>query len=306
MIRRKVSIRGFGMLVIVGLGLSLYFILARAILPSRYQPLYKEQLLARAEAANLASFFQSFGNSIAVLGQAPSLDSRDTATVKIMDAFVEQWRGSGLVGGVILTDRDGVVRFNSNLLRVPDVGRSVADRNYFVWAKNQTREGEYYISRSTVSRLGASKGQTIVVVASPVFQNGTFSGVLGASVMLEPLTKRYLGLLRASESTEVYLIDQEEGRLLYSSVDLDATGSGVSEYFQKSSFLGNQLLAKRLRNAFSANKEGRVLAVFISPKTARLKIRLMAYSPVALGSQNWLLIMSSLPQEVFDFFWLRN
>ena len=128
MVRRKISIRGFGTLVLVGLGLALYFILARAILPSRYQPLYKEQLLARAEAANLVSFFQLFGNSIAVLGQSPSLDGRNEATVKIMDAFVEQWRESGLVGGVILTDRDGVVRFNSNLLRVPDVGRSVADR----------------------------------------------------------------------------------------------------------------------------------------------------------------------------------
>lgn len=82
-----------------------------------------------------------------------------------MDAFVEQWGKSGVIGGVVLTDRAGVVRFNSNVTGISDTGESLADRDYFSLAKSQKGPGEYFVGQPVVSRLGATKGKVIIPVA---------------------------------------------------------------------------------------------------------------------------------------------
>lgn len=274
--------------MIVGLGAAFYLVLGRGAKSTVTQQLLRrQQTIARAEASNITSFFQVFGDSMAVLAQLSSMERRGPETVQDMDAFVEQWRDSDLVGGVVLTDRNGVVRFNSNVLGTRDVGASLADRDYFVWAENQLGEGEYFIGQPVVSRLGASKGQTIVVVAAPVYQNGIFAGVVAASVKLQPLTERYLGLMKVSDATDVYLIN-EHGDLLYSSSASDAMGSNLFEHLQG------------LKNTLNTTEEGKLQVSYLDPKSGKPEEHLIAYSPITLGSQNWLIIMASPIQDITD------
>lgn len=268
----------FALLLVGGLGAIFYLALGRvAKLSITEQLLHREEILARAEASNITSFFQVFGDSTAVLAKLHSMERRDAVTAKDLDAFVEQWQDRDLIGGVVLTDRHGVVQFNSNILGTHDVGASLADRDYFVWAKSQPGEGEYFVGQSVISRVGVTKGQVIVPVASPVYQNGVFAGVVAASVKLDSLTKHYLELMKVSDQEDVYLTN-ESGDVLYSSSTPDSVGSNIFE------------LLPGLKNTLNTGQED----------SFQTKLHLKAYSPISLGSQNWSLVVVSPIQNVVN------
>ncbi len=275
----------YSLFSVVVVGSASYLILSQGTEATvTRQLLDRKRIIARAEVANITTFFEKFGNSVATLAQLSSIEARDGDAEGDMDTFVEQRRETNLIGGVILTDKNGVVQFNSNVLGTRDLGASLADRDYFIWAKNQGQKGEYFISQPVVSRLGATKGQTIVVVASPVIINDVFSGVVASSVRLEPLAERFLGLMKISALTEVYLVDGN-GDLLYSNSAPNMVGSNISKVFSDDSALNDKIknaLGKAVGDQFQTEKH------------------LIAYSPVILGTQSWLLIISSPLTQVED------
>lgn len=293
----------------IGLGLTAYLFQTLAIKASIIQQsLRQEQTVAKAESSNITSFFQTFGEGIAVFAQLHSVDRRDAVTKQDMDAFVEQWRGSGIVGGIALTDSQGIVQFNSNVLGTSDVGASLADRDYFAWAKSQSAEGGYFISQPVISRLGATKGQMVVLVASPVVNQGVFAGVVAASVAFKPLTQKYLEFMKVSDSTDIFLIDQDGG-LLYSSSAIYPAGSNAFDLLRKNPFLGSQILSDSLKDKLSTLQEGSLQTSYLDPRTNKLEPHLVAYSPIVLGSQKWLLIMGSPADNAMSFivpFYIRQ
>ena len=249
------------------------------------------QVLARSQASGLTSYFNVRGNSLAALARS--------GTTADMEIFVEQWAKKGITVGVILTDENGVVRFNVNVLGTSDAGGSVADRDYFRWAKTSGKEGAFFVGQPVISRLGASKGKVIVPVASPVYRTGEFRGVVVAAVELTPLTKRYLELMKISDSTEVYLLNQE-GDLLYAPT-ADVMGENVFEVLQARPFVGSKYLAGRLKSVLESGGEGKLWLVYRSPRSDSLQLRLGAYSPVAADGQKWLLVVTSPLEEAFGF-----
>jgi len=288
----------FSLILIALLGVVFYLVLGRgAESTTTLQLLRREQILARAEASNIMTFFQTFGDSIAVFAQLNSIESRNSSLPENMDIFVEQWRDSGLIGGIVVTDSNGEVEFNSNTLGTRDAGVSLSDRDYFIWAKNQKKEGEYFTGRPVISRLGATKGKVITPVASPVFQNGVFTGVVAASVELSPLTQRYLELLKVSDSTRVYMIN-EDGEILYNSFDPDTLSLNVFDPAPDKPFWGNHALIDSFKSALTTSQEGKMRASYMNTISGKMEEHLVAYSPILLGSQNWLLIMASPVQNV--------
>lgn len=259
----------FWFLAVVSLAVISYFVLGRQTATLFGQKfLNRQQVLARAGSINISSFFQEFGNSVSVLAQLKSI-TNPTSSVWESDIFVKEWSDSGFIGGVALADRNGVVRLNSNILGTRNVGFSLADRDYFLWAKNEAKEGEYFIGSPVISRGQATEGQVIVPVASPVYQNGVFQGVVVTSPRLKDLAEHFLNLMKVSDSTRVYLINKE-GNVLYTNSDS---------------------ILQELDNLKDRQEEG----------TLKTPTHLTAYSPIILGEQNWLIVMSSPSQEVSDF-----
>lgn len=282
-----------GLFLMVGLSAVFYLVLGRETkLSITKQLLHQEQTIARAEASNVVSFFQVFGDSVAVLSQLDSIERMDTDSIRVMDIFVEQWRDYGLVGGVVLTDGQGVVRFNSNVTGTYGIGASLSDRDYFVWAKNQPEKGKYFIGQPVVSRLGAGKGQVIVPVAAAVHQQDVFAGVLAASVKLEPLTNSYLGVMEVADEADVYLIDQY-GDLLYSNFVSDATESNIFELSQTQTFSDNQVLDEHIKNVLYNVTTGKAGGL-------QTETHLIAFSPIFLNGQKWLLVTTSPIKGVTD------
>jgi len=176
----------------------------------------KLQVITKAQAANLSSFFEIFGGELTVISQSPSVESGKKEAEQILSAFVNQWKDSGLIGGLIFVNKSGNVVYNSNVSGVADVGGDVSDRDYFKWAKNQAEIGEYFVGTPVVSRLGATKGRVIVPVASPVFKDGLFVGLIAASIDLENLVQNFLGKMEVSSLTTTILKDAN-GKVLYGS-----------------------------------------------------------------------------------------
>lgn len=274
-----------GLLLIIVLGITFYLVLGRGARESVTEDLLnQQQLVARAETGNITTFFEKHGDSLATLAQLKSIEARDKDTAYDLDIFMEQRKDTGIIGGVILTDKAGVVEYNSNITGVRDLGQSVADRNYFVWAKSEAKRGEYYISRSMVGRIGAVKGQTVIAVASPVYKNGVFTGVLSSSVKVKPLVERFFGLMKISDKTRVYLIN-ENGDLIYNYADPEAFGTSIDSLFSD-----DQALSSRIKNVLTSEEDGQ----FSTDKY------LVAYSPLELGVQKWLLIITSPTQEAME------
>lgn len=271
----------FGFVAIAGLAAAYYFILAKGTEDFVYDQQLRAQLtLAKAQSGNMTSYFKMFGNSIAAFAQSSSIDNRNSGTARDMDIFVEQRRANGLVAGIALTDNQGYVKFNSNLLGTRDVGTSLADRDYFLWAKEEVGEGDYFVGRPVISRLGASKGGMIVPVASPVFEGNVFKGVLVAAVKLSPLAERYFELLEIADSGVTLLIN-ENGDILYSNnPGMLSAGSNLFEYLRASLFLGSMAIHGSVKDALHNSKDG----------TLQTDTHTVVYSPITIGNQNWLLV----------------
>jgi C4-dicarboxylate-specific signal transduction histidine kinase len=265
------------------LSLVYYILLGREVKPAITEQLLKqEQTLVRAEAGNITSFFQAFGSSVAILANSSNLEDPGTKALHDMDIFVEQWKKSGVVPGVILTDEFGVVQLSSSILDIQSIGESVSDREYFLWANSDSGAGEYFIGRPVVSRLGESEGQTIIPVASPIYKDGVFAGAVVAAVKLEPLSKRFFGLIKVSGNTDVYLLDVD-GDILYDSTTPVSVGENVTTTYREAPFLGSNVVSENIEYVLENFKEG----------TFQTDSRLVAYSPISLGKQKWLLISSS-------------
>lgn len=277
-----------GLFLVVGVAAASYVLIGReAELTIARQVLKRERVIARAQSSNIVSYFERFGSSVVGLAGSSTIDRRDLSTTHDMDLFVEQRRESGLVSGIVLTDAEGIVEFNSTVTGAPDPGVSLADRDYFGWAKGEQGEGNYFIGRPVVSRLGASEGQVIVPVASPVFRNEVFTGAAVAAVRLAPLTANFFGLMKVSDKTEVLLLDKD-GRMLFSSLSPDLVGTDVLKLLEGRPDADSKALSNKLKGILGASQGGE----FLNGE------QLVAYSPVQLKAQNWLLVIVAPDEEI--------
>lgn len=282
----------FGFLLIVGISAAFYLLIGQGARRSVTNDiLLKQQLLTRAQKSNIQSFFNVFGDSIAVLSQLKTITSGNSA-IWDLGVFVEQWRDSSLSDGVALTNDLGIVKFNSNVSGISGEGVSLADRDYFIWAKNEAKIGEYFVGEPVVSRLGASEGRYIIPVASPVYQNGIFKGVLVAAVDLEHLTKNHLQLLKISDQTDVFLMGRD-GVLYFSNTMPDSVGANIFDLMRQNPIKGNENLAIELKNALSKDTGGTAKVAYKDPVSGVIENHAIAYSQIDFGNQKWTLVMAS-------------
>ncbi len=284
------------MILVIVLGSIFYLILGLGAKKSTTNHLLsQEQVIVRAESANISSFFQTYGNAVAILAQDENLQTPNGKTQAVMDTFIDQWRSSGVVAGVVFTDKKGIAKFDSNISKKPDLGKSLSDRDYFTWAKSGPAEGKYFIGTTILSRMGETKGRYIVPVASAVYQNGAFVGVVVSAVDLHALATYYLELMKISDRTEVYLIDSN-GDLLYNSMSSEKVGVNAFSSL-KNLFIGSDKVSSLLKKAIAAGLEGNLQLSYMDD-SGKVEPHLVAYSPISLGNQKWLLVMGSPAQDV--------
>lgn len=291
------------LLIVIFVGLaSIFYLLAgkRTEASLVDQMLHREQVITRAGAKSIESFLELSGNSLAFLATDHCVVNVDEETRMVLDSFVDEWEETPLVE-VILTDKDGQVIFIANR---EDTGRKpgiiVADRDYFNAAK-EAKSGEVFTGKPFLPRLGAYEGQYLLSLATPVYKENEFQGVLGAGILLPELTKTYLNPLKISKDTQVYLINQE-GVFLHSFYP-ELVGKSAIEYLEENSYPGSDKIVDWVEGKLAESEEGKYVFPMqnLNNKT-EFERYLLAYAPFNLGERHFILAVATPQRDALAFF----
>lgn len=285
--------------IFVSLGIGLYFFYARvsesAIVE---QTLHRQQVIARAGAVSMDSFFELLSAQLVIFSKNPDIVNVGENTQVVLDLFVDRYADSPF-SGVILTDGKGLVLFNANRDRRPDVGMDVSDRDYFSWARG-AGAGEVFVSNAVISKVGSSKGKFVVVVATPVYENNEFQGVLAAGVVLSELAETYLTPLKFSENTRVYLIGPT-GVMLHAPQE-KFIGVNYFDYLNANPYPGSDLASKKLTDVLESESERKIDVVLPNERTGELTRFLIATANINLDSNTWTLAVANPINEANLFY----
>lgn len=250
---------------------------------------HRQQLSVRAGAKSIDSFITAVGRSNVILAHDVSQDK--------LHEFIDEWSTSG-VSGIIATDKNGIVLYNSNTLKLINIGVDVSDRDYFAWSKT-AKEGEYKVFPPIISKVGATKGEYIVTVSTPIFHNSQFDGVLTTAVLLTSLTKEYLGDLRILDSSKIYLVT-ESGEIVYSDVS-EITGRNFKDIFD-TDFLGKEKVFEIVANELKKDTESKLqLAIPNFQNGLALEPYLISAAPVSISDNLWKLVAVTPEKSLLTF-----
>jgi hypothetical protein len=257
----------------------------------------KEQtlILARSGSLSISQFFEARKNEVILLSKVEAVAAgREKEGREALQVLVETLKDADVVD-VVRTNKEGIVLWEANLFdtRLGE-GISVADRDYFLWAKEQKESRDVFVGLPVVARGGMLKGKWAVVMAAPVFYQGEFNGIVSLGIPLEVLAEKYVKPLVLSPRTEALVIARN-GVILASTVP-GAVGENLLERVQAEKGKRQKEYLALVKEALSG-KEGSSVYYFhlLFPAEEQTKV-VTAYAPIKLGDQIWSLWVS-LPHE---------
>lgn len=250
---------------------------------------HRQQAAVRAGAKSIESFLNSIGRTTAIIADTPTQDK--------LDEFVEVW-GDDNVVGIIAVNKNGNVVAASNRENKSEIGETVVERGYFAWAKT-AKKGEYRVFSPVVSKIGASKGQFIITVASPVVKDDTFNGVVVTAILVSDLTKAYLSNMKVLESSKLYIIT-DYGKVIYSEQP-EFLSLNFSDIF-KNDFLGRDKVLEIINNELKKKDETKIqLAIPNFDNGFKIEPYLISAAPISLSNNLWKIIISVPEDDLFVF-----
>lgn len=278
----------FAFLIFAIIFLAIFFNkISRDFLTEQIQ--HRQQLAVRVTATSIDTFLNSIGKTAIMLSNNPDIDE--------LDQFTLSWKDSK-ISGLIVTNERGIVTKNSNPLKIRDTGVDLSDREYFKWAK-QAKKGEYKIFTPVISKVGTSKDKYIVTIATPIFVDNHFDGVLSIAVLLSDLTKSYLENLKVLDSGETYLVTSD-GEILYSEQS-GLTGENIKNIF-KSDFIGKEKILNIISNELKLNEETKLNLAFPNfDNNFKLEPYLISASPILVSDNLWKVVVS-VPEKDLHIF----
>ncbi|HJX45813.1 MAG TPA: cache domain-containing protein [Patescibacteria group bacterium] len=270
------------------------------------QMLHREQVITRAGAASIHSFIDLAGKSLLILSRIPRLGS-NTQTQSALDDFINDWQTTPIVEAM-LVNTEGKVIFVANR-EVTDIEKniSLADRDYFVWAKN-AKQGELFLGQSIQAKLGAFKDEYVVTLSTPVYKNNEFDGVLVTAILVLKLTDSYINPLKISDRSQIYLVDRS-GSIIYSHIT-PLLGVNFLDFLEENPFTGSNIVINAVKEKFNKltdESEGKLEYIRNDyfDKTSFNKW-LLTYSTIDLGNfsqpdKRWILVVET-PYEDAELF----
>jgi len=151
--------------------------------------------------------------------------TKEVDTSQLSELFLKLSESNGHYENIFLVDAYGrgilsTLKTNGPTELLPDEeakSYDVSSKEYFIEAKS----GNDFISDPEPSTV---TNNLLSVIAVPVFNNGEFSGMIGASIRLSMLTNLVDAISR-DEHTEIFLLD-DQAKPITSSESLSALGTG--------------------------------------------------------------------------------
>lgn len=273
--------------VAAGVLLAVYMGTNRNVSQALLTETIKRQLATtRTAAISVEEFIALSSRSLVLLAQTRQLTASSDERRQALDEYQRRREGTPITG-VAVTDTKGLVVENSSLTGRQMVGIDLSDREYVVWA-SQAKEGETFVSKPVVSRLGASKGKEIITITTPLWENGRYQGALIAAITLEKFIDIYLSTFDP-EISQAYLINAN-GDLLVSPND-SLAGKNIFTIIDESPIPGSNFLKTQIIDTMAKEEPGYLDTLI--PVKGKLTRSLVTFAPIAIDSQKWMLVLVS-------------
>lgn len=265
------------------------------------QMLHRQQVISRAGAKSMENFLNYLGFQLSTYATRRAIINVDGNTQENLDEFTRIWAKNSPIVGIVLTDAKGTTIYNSNVDNISSVGTELSDRDYFKEIIEVSKPGFVSVGDPVISRLGSSKGQYIVPVATGVFDSaGRFKGILASAMLLSEATTQYLEPLKISYNSRVYLI--ADNGMVLSSPHPGLEGQNYFTYLSERGYKDTSNLREGLIAALQKGGEQK-LDVYMPQEPDLIPTRyLIATAPVKYGQgKNWTLAVATPAEEAFIY-----
>lgn len=260
----------------------------------------QELTLARAGALTIDQLFRERKTNLLFLAELEAVQAgREKEGRETMRKLVDYLEGE-ILASVVRVDKEGRFQWTDNPQheRVRE-GVDIADRDYFLWAKEQKEPGEIFISQPMIARDGAREGEWIVVMTTPVFYQGKFNGLVFISFPLEDLTEKYVAPLVTALGIQSLVVTQE-GAVVASTMS-EAIGENVLAYPQQGEWEGKEEYLAMAREALEGKEGTLIHNYYLFTPHQKLIKAVTAYTPIEIDNQLWSLWITAPYQEAMRF-----
>ena len=265
------------------------------------QMLHREQVVTRSGSISLSTFVQDLSNQVSAYSTWPYIESFDKDNVQDdVNILLHSWENTP-VSGILLIDKNGVVRYGADRNRVVGIGADLSKVAYYTWAKTAI-PGDRFVGSPIVSKIGFTTGRYIVPVAAPVFKDGKFNGVLVITFLVDDATTKFLDPLKISDNTLVFVLDHD-GNFVFSPIP-NLIGTNFTNLFNDRSFPGKDGVIAGFKGEFAKpDTQGKFDITIPNLMYGNTLTRfLMTYSVANLGPGNdWSLIVMTPASDAFLF-----
>lgn len=260
----------------------------------------RELVVARAGAMSISDFLESRKEKLLLLSMVESIQAQEEERGReVIRQFIDETKDKPL-SGIARVDKEGKIVWSENADRIKvEENVDISDRSYFLWTQKQGKKGEVFISEPMAARSGIYKGKLVVVMATPVFYQDQFNGLVFIAFPVEALTERYVLPLTILSRFESMIIASDETILASSKVEM--VGKKVSSYLDSLSQTEREIYRLSLSQALE-DKEGNLVRFSLKETDGRRDKLITAYSPVKLQGQTWSLWVSTPYEEAATLF----
>jgi hypothetical protein len=256
-----------------------------------------KQLIAYAGARRMEEFLLRVETDLQILAHSESVVNLDQDQARLLfETAVDRYEDTPLVS-FVRVNKDGQVLLSVNRQRVQvQEGVEVSDREYFIWAKNQTSNDKVLLSDPVTAREGPVKGKKVLVVTVPVFTDGEFDGLVFTGMDLSKLVDDYVTSLVVYAGSDVMLWD-EKGTVLVGLVQKDMTNENIFEVIKARYADRQEEYGRQLKEVFGGRNSWVRLDLYL-PDDTRRQGWIVGFESMEFGERSWPLIVMVSEEEV--------
>ncbi|MBI4100795.1 hypothetical protein HY439_03600 [Candidatus Microgenomates bacterium] len=237
-------------------------------------------ILARAGSVAIADFLRSRKGELSLLSQ-----DREIASLSNKELIRHRFEGivdnlvDSPVSALLRIDKEGKIALLVNKERINSgEGGDVSDRDYFIWAQQERNQGKFYVGQPVFPRGGAHQGEMIFTLATPVFHNDQFDGVILYSFLISQFVEKYVLPLRLFEETRAFIVT-DEGILIGGRIK-ELFGKNLIDYAKEKKWEGWESYVSGLEKGL--REEGVGEWYFSDPNEQKSARRVVAFTPIKI------------------------
>jgi len=269
---------------------------------ARFFEQYNRQqlLLAQQTARGIEDVFQALRGNLGLLTSL--FEDREVTQANAADVQATMRRmhdnlSGTTVSDMALFDREGTV-VTSYPPSPGTVGTNLSWRDYFRWAREEGKPGQIYLTTVRPLAAGAMRGQEAMLIVEGIYaKDGRFRGLALIAVDFKEVARRHVLSVRIGQNGYAWLVDRKAQTVL-----VDPTGRMGGKSLGEA-FLQRWPRLYGILTSASADQPGTDWYDYEDFPDQNATVRkLVAYSPVHIADQSWLVGVATPEREVENLF----